>query len=150
MTSRRRRGAAGITGRDVDPRDAAEIAAMAGKTRRLMETTNLFVEAASSFSAATTEAGKNVPVSGALAFRRSCLGALLSAAAMLSLPACRRRELGGLLKRFETAQARLDESRGDDGEALEDMADLLSDIVQSGGGGRDPDAGDGSAEGGDR
>ena len=150
MTGRRRRGAAGITGRDVDPRDAAEIAAMAGKTRRLMETTNLFVEAASSFSAATTEAGKAVPVSGALAFRRSCLGALLSAAAMLSLPACRRRDMGGLLKRFEAAQERLDENRGDDGEALEDMADLLSDIVQSGGGGRDPDAPDGSAEGGDR
>ena len=110
--------------------------------------TNMFVEAASSFSAATTKAGKVVPISGALAFRRSCLPALLSAAAMLSLPACRRRDLVGLLKRFEAAQDRLDETRGDDGDALEDMADLLSDIVQSGGG-RDPDAGDGSAEGGD-
>ena len=70
----------------LDPRDAAEIEAMAGKTRRLMETANSFVEAASSFSAATTKAGKVVPISGALAFRRSWLPALLSAAAMLSLP----------------------------------------------------------------
>ena len=115
----------------VTARDKARIDAMAGKTRRLMESTNLFAEAAASFSAATTEAGKVVLISGALAFRRSWLPALLSAAAMLSLPACRRQDMGSLQRRYEAAQKRLDTAdAGDD--ALEDMADLLSDVVQSG------------------
>ena len=59
MTAKRRGGPVRI-----DPRDQARIDAMAGVTRRLMETTNMFVEAAASFSAATTEAGKVVPMAG--------------------------------------------------------------------------------------
>ena len=128
MTVRRRRGAAGITDRDV-----ARIEALSGETNALMKATTGLVEAATDFRVACMEAGANATVAGTFAMRSAALPALISTAALLALPACRRRKVKQFMERFEVAQERLDESRGADNDALEDLADLLADIVAAGG-----------------
>ena len=124
MTVRRRRGAAGITDRDV-----ARIEALSGETNALMKATTGLVEAATDFRVACMDAGGGATIAGAFAMRSTALPALISTAALLALPACRGRDVKQFMECFEAAQGRLDETRGSDDGALDDLADLLSDIV---------------------
>ena len=126
MTGRRRRGAAGITNRDV-----AKIEALSGETRSLMDAVTGMVKAADKFRAACMKAGPTATIAGAVAMRSAALPAMMTTAALLVLPACRDDDIKRLIRGFEAAQERLDAVQGDD-DALDDLADLLSDIVAAG------------------
>ena len=127
MTAKRRRGATRITSRDV-----AKIEALSGETRSLMDAVTGMVKAADRFRAACTKAGPTATIAGAVAMRSAALPAMLTTAALLALPAVRRSDAERFVERFASAQERLDGTRGGDDDALDDVADLLSDIVASG------------------